>query len=74
MNLHQGKIGSSYVVERIEIETAIARRLQALGMVEGTKVDIINGKRNGTLIIKVRGTRFAIGRRIAEAIQVKEAA
>ena len=74
MNLHQGKIGSSYVVERIEIETAIARRLQALGMVEGTKVDIINGKRNGTLIIKVRGTRFAIGRRIAEAIQGKEAA
>lgn len=74
MSLHQGKIGCSYIVEQIEIETAIARRLQALGMVEGTRVDIVNGKKNGTLIIKVRGTRFAVGRRIAEAIHVKEAA
>ncbi|RZT00993.1 FeoA family protein [Cuneatibacter caecimuris] len=74
MSLHEGKVGSSYIVKGIEIETAVARRLQSLGMVEGAVVDIINGKSNGTLIIKVRGTRFAIGRRIASAIMVKEAA
>ena len=73
MSLHEGKVGS-YIVKGIEIETTVARRLQSLGMVEGAVVDIINGKSNGTLIIKVRGTRFAIGRRIASAIMVKEAA
>ena len=33
----------------------------------------MNKKGSGTLIIKVRGTRLALGRRIAEGIDMREA-
>ena len=50
------------------------RRLQMLGMTKGTEVRILNNKKSGSIIMKVRGTRFAIGRRIAEGILVEEGA
>lgn len=50
----------------------IQRRLEALGILEGTKVVVLNRKRNGSTIIKVRGTRWALGNEIAEGIEVEE--
>ncbi len=42
-------------------------------MLAGTKVEILNNKSGGTLIIKVRGTRFAIGKGISKNIEVRRA-
>lgn len=72
MTLREGTIGSSYQVTEIELEDKVKRRLQMLGMTKGTEVRVLNNKKSGSIIMKVRGTRFAIGKRIAEGILVKE--
>jgi Fe2+ transport system protein A len=49
------------------------RRLEVLGMLEGTKITVVNRKKRGAMIIKIRGTRFAVGESITKSIEVKEA-
>ena len=68
MKLHEGEIGKTYIVY------TITRRLEALGVNEMTPVTLMNKKGSGTVIIKVRGTRLALGRRISEGIEIREAA
>jgi len=70
MNLSKGLVGHTYVVEDIQLESSIMRRLQMLGLTQGTSVELLNKKRNGALIFKVRGTRFAIGKVVAEGILI----
>lgn len=70
MYLCDGKIGNEYKVEDIELPTNIEKRLEALGMTRGTSVAILNSKYHGVLIVKVRGTRFALGRNITKNILV----
>ena len=70
MILRDGKPGEGYRVEEICLEEEVKRRLQILGLTRGTRVEILNQKKSGTLIIKVRGTRFAVGRQIAEGVEV----
>lgn len=74
MTLRQGTIGSRYEVKEIQLEDKVKRRLQMLGLTKGTAVWVLNNKKSGSVIMKVRGTRFAIGRRIAEGILVEEGA
>lgn len=71
MILRNGSTGTDYRVEEIRLEENVKRRLQILGLTRGTQVEILNRKKSGTLIIKVRGTRFAVGRQIAEGVEVK---
>ena len=66
MTLHDGKIGNAYQVQSIDIDISIKRRLEAIGLIEHTRVVILNEKRNGSMIIRVSGTRWAIGRAIAK--------
>ncbi len=74
MTLRQGTIGNKYQVKEIQLEDKVKRRLQMLGMTKGTEVRVLNNKKSGSIIMKVRGTRFAVGRRIAEGILVEEGA
>lgn len=74
MKLYEGKIGTTYLVESVHVEDAINRRLEALGVNENTPLRVMNKKNSGTMIIKVRGTRLALGRRITGGIEVKEEA
>lgn len=72
MTLVDGKIGSRYTVESLGLEDARKRRLQALGLTQGTNISVLNNKKSGAVIFMVRGTRLAIGRDIAKSIQIKE--
>lgn len=72
MTLFEGIKENSYLILGVFVEEAITRRLEALGFNEGTKIMIINKKKNGSMIIKVRGTRLALGKHISKAIEVKE--
>lgn len=72
MKLYQGEIGKTYLVSSVLVDEKITRRLEALGVNEETPVTILNKKGSGTLIIKVRGTRLALGRKIAEGIDMRE--
>ena len=71
MKLSEGKIGQVYEVRSIREMDQITRRLEALGLTGQTKIAILNSKKHGCMIIWVRGTRWAIGRRIAEGIEVE---
>lgn len=72
MKLSEGIAGKIYAVEDAGLGLSLERRLEALGILRGTKLHVLNKKSHGALIIFVRGTRFAIGRSIAEHIQVEE--
>ena len=74
MTLREGTIGNKYQVKEIQLEDKVKRRLQMLGMTKGTGVQVLNNKKSGSIIMTVRGTRFAIGPRIAEGILVEEGA
>lgn len=74
MKLHEGEIGKAYIVYSVMVDDTITRRLEALGVNEMTPVTLMNKKGSGTVIIKVRGTRLALGRRISEGIEIREAA
>ena len=74
MTLKQGKNSQTYEVKSIDIELGLERRLEALGLTEGTQITILNNDKKGCLTAKFRGTRFAMGRRIAAHIEVREVA
>ena len=70
MYLSDGKKETQYIVKDIGLPPGIEKRLEALGMTRGTSVTVLNSKSKGILIVKVRGTRFALGRNITEHISV----
>ena len=72
MKLNQADILQNYRITSVQEQEKIQRRLEALGIREGTKVVVLNRKRNGSTIIKVRGSRWALGNEIAEGIEVEE--
>lgn len=73
MRLKEGKDDWVYEVLDMHPEPELERRLKALGLTAGTRVEILNNRKKGAMIIKFRGVRFAFGRRIADQILIKEA-
>ena len=61
MKLYEGNIGATYQVKSVHVN-------------ENTPLLVMNKKNSGTMIIKVRGTRLALGKRITGGIEVKEEA
>lgn len=74
MRLKEGKNKGIYIVEQINIELNLERRLEALGLTEGSKIEVLNNDKKGAMTVRFRGTRFALGKRIADHIIVREAA
>ena len=74
MTVKEGTNNHTYVVEKIRIELNLERRLEALGLTEGSQITVLNNDKKGAMTVKFRGPRFAFGRRIADNIFVKEAA
>ena len=72
MKLSEGKIGKEYCVKTIDLGLAVKRRLEILGMTGNATVTVVNSKKSGTKIIKVRGTRFALGKEFTQSIDVEE--
>lgn len=72
MSLKEGIDQHTYRVSDIQLELQVERRLEALGLTPGTLVTVLNNQKKGAMTVKFRGTRFAIGRRIADHIFVTE--
>ncbi len=73
MNLLESKKGAHYIVIDIDLDTAAKRRFEILGMTLGTQIEVINLKPSGSRIIRLRGSRYAIGQDFAKGILIKEA-
>ena len=71
MKLSDAEKGGRYIVEKIDLPFEMQRRLEALGMTDRTPVSVLNRKGGGILIIKLRGTRFALGYNITRNIEVE---
>lgn len=74
MRLKEGKNQHTYQVQEINIELNLERRLEALGLTAGSMITILNNDKKGAVTVRFRGTRFAMGRRIADHITVEEIA
>ncbi len=74
MTLKDGRIGQSYLVKELKLEQQVSRRLEALGLISGTRIQLMNQNTDGAVVLKVRGSRLAIGYRIAKAIRIEEVA
>lgn len=72
MTLQEGAAGSSYTVRGLDLPINLERRLEALGLIEGSEIAVMRKKRHGAMIVKVRGTRFAVGYGISSHIEVEE--
>lgn len=73
MTLKNAKVGSIYTVASLELDMITRRRLEALGLTKGTNIKILNRNHEGAVILMVRGSRLALGSKIAETIHMKEA-
>lgn len=72
MNLSEGTIENTYIVEKLNLPVNLERRLEALGLISGTPLKILNSKKQGAVIIYVRGSRFAVGYNIAKNIKIRK--
>lgn len=72
MRLYDGEKGKEYVVEKLCLPEDVTRRMEAIGIFEGTKLLILNKKHSGAMIIRARGARWALGKTNAEGIHVRE--
>lgn len=71
MTVLDAQSGQWYRVKNIHAKANVQRRLEALGILEGTRIQILNQKKSGATIIRVRGTRWAVGKEIAGGIEVE---
>lgn len=71
MDLKDASIGDTVIVTEINLPFQMERRLEALGMTKSTPVTVINKKGRGIMVIKIRGTRFALGYNVTRNIKVR---
>lgn len=72
MTLYEAKKDRVYCISGVYVEPSITRRLQAMGLNDGTMVRVLNRKKKGALIIQVRGSRLALGQHISSNIEIVE--
>jgi ferrous iron transport protein A len=72
MTLKDARIGGRYTVNSIDLDHVTVRRLGALGLTKGTDIMLLNRNHGGSVIIMVRGSRLAIGKKFAENIEMAE--
>ena len=70
MTLFDAKPGKKYLVRKLDMEEKIERRLEALGLTENSIIELLSRKHGGAMIVKIRGTRFALGKEICESIYI----
>lgn len=71
MKLIEGEPGRCYEVSDTTLPIETERRLEALGLNYGTRITVMNKKKHGAMVIKIRGTRFAVGKNIAGHVVVQ---
>lgn len=69
LKLTDGLKNNFYLIREMNLPFKTAKRLEALGMTAGTKIAVLN-KKKSALIVEFRGTRFALGKAIAQNIEV----
>ncbi len=72
MFLSASKPHLQYEIISLSMPQDSKRRFEILGMIPGSQIEVMNTKHSGARIIRLRGTRYAIGPAFSRAIEVKE--
>jgi len=72
MTLQEAQNGKEYIVKQSLLKQPQKRRLEAMGLIEGTMIRKINQAIDGSVILMVRGTRLALGKDLAEDIIIRD--
>lgn len=72
MLLKDVNTGQNCIIENIDLPFQMEQRLQTLGMTKDTTISVLNRKGKGIMIIKLRGTRLALGYNMTRKIAVKK--
>ncbi len=72
MTLNDAQNYKEYIVKESLLKQPQKRRLEAMGLIEGTIIRKINQALDGSVILVVRGTRLALGKDLANDIIVRE--
>lgn len=64
-------VGESAILKSMQAEKAVATRLTSLGFTPGVGIEMIQNFGRGPLMVSLRGTRVALGRREARGILVR---
>lgn len=64
------KVGEKGIVVRIAGGHGACKRLNELGLVPGTKVEVVNKIASGPVMIRVKGSKLALGRGLANKVEV----
>ncbi|WP_283651291.1 FeoA family protein [Ileibacterium valens] len=70
MRLKDVPLSSTIKVVSIDLNEDTKRRLQSLGMLPGTPLQVLHRKKSGTMVISLRSNRFAIGSKMSAGIEV----
>lgn len=74
MNLTELKPGCIGIIDELVCNDKLAKRLLALGFIEGTEVLIkLKAPLGDPIIVNIRGTDFAIRKKDAKSINIKGA-
>ena len=74
MTLDQAVLHKKYEVLKIDLPLENRRYLEALGMTVKSEIEILNRKGKGILMVRFRGSSFALGYNVTKNIQVRELA
>lgn len=70
MNLLMAELGVDYTIARLRIKDNDQQKFLAnIGFIEGAVLSVVSGTM-GNLIVKIKGSRVAIGKDIARRIDV----
>lgn len=73
MPLSSIQTGQNVIIESIQFDTRLRRKLQDMGLTPGVKLSVVSKSFLGPLVVEVRGTRVALGKGIVSNIQVSAA-
>ena len=68
MMLQKGESG--IIAQKVMGGHGACRRLNELGLIPGTRIEMINKINGGPVIIRVKGSKLALGRGLANKIRV----
>ena len=71
MLLSEAPSGAVVKVKSISAGLSASTRLRELGIVEGVEIKVVRNSSFGPLIIEVDGNRYALGRGLANKVEVE---
>lgn len=72
MTLQMGEKNHRYILKQLNVKAAFRQRLEALGFQPGTELVILGKKTGGAMIVRIKGSRIALGSGLTTCLEVKE--